>query len=204
MVHNSYSWRLPGYAFTCPHRNPNAKLLYTRATPNLSGEAISRCHSHVTEANPFLLRFMKMKVLTALVGRALEKALGIGISTNLFSETIWQLAQSCQMVLNARGDERKTRPAAEDEQNILLMIILFNRCTLIEYPVAFHIDRFAKMTLEEFISLFAIASVVQVLATSVEEKLLQRWDDIVQGTATDMVVVAIPSLLENKALFEIV
>jgi hypothetical protein len=152
--------------------------------------------------NPFMFDFMKAKILTALVGRSLENILGIGISTNSISETIWQLREASELITKRNQVVENKIAGVELEHAILAMVGAYNRCSLVEYPTAYHVDRFAKTNLEEFLKSYAIPGVRWKLSSDTEAKFRKMLNAIEEGRERDACVVAVPSL-ENKKLLEI-
>jgi hypothetical protein len=156
----------------------------------------------VMKRNPFMFDFMKAKILTALVGRSLENILGIGISTNSISETIWQLREASELITKRNQVVENKIAGVELEHAILAMVGAYNRCSLVEYPTAYHVDRFAKTNLEEFLKSYAIPGVRWKLSSDTEAKFRKMLNAIEEGRERDACVVAVPSL-ENKKLLEI-
>jgi hypothetical protein len=84
----------------------------------------------------------------------------------------------------------------------LAMVGAFNRCSRIEYPTAYHVDRFAKTNLEDFLKSYAIPGIRWELSLDMEAKFRNMMNAIQDGRERDACVVAVPSL-ENKKLLEI-
>jgi hypothetical protein len=156
----------------------------------------------IMQRNPFMFHFMKAKILTALVGRSLENILGVGISTNSISETIWQLGVASELITRRNQLVGTQIAGVELENAILAMVGAFNRCSLVEYPTAYHVDRFAKTNLEDFLKSYAIPGVRWELSMNTEAKFRKMIKAIQEGRERDACVVAVPSL-ENKKLLEI-
>jgi hypothetical protein len=133
------------------------------------------------QRNHFMFNFMKAKILTALVGRSLKNILGIGISTNSISETIWQLGVASELITKRNQLVGTKIAGVELENAILAMVDAFNRCSLVEYPAVYHVDRFAKTNLEEFLKLYAIPGIRWELALDMEAKFRKMMNTIEEG-----------------------
>jgi hypothetical protein len=88
------------------------------------------------------------------------------------------------------------------ENAILAMVGALNPCSLVEYPTAYHVDRFAKTNLEEFLKSYTISGVRWELSSDMEAKFRKTMNTIEEGRERAACVVAVPSL-ENKKLLEI-